>query len=143
MSDEYVAVLLSASAYDLSVIRRLISTLMLLVTVGCGLGTGDDSPAALRAEAVRFVEAGDLGSAEGELVELPEPLASASADGEIVVLSERGRRTIVFFEERGRVDQWTGWVYDSTGVLVDDPLAGGGPTDIRRTGPFWFFVEAH
>jgi hypothetical protein len=116
---------------------------IVLLTVGCGLGTGDDSKAAMRAEAVRFVEAGDLGSEEGALVELPQSLASASASGEIMVFNEPGRRTIVFFEDRGVLDRWSGYVYDSTGELDDDPLAGGGPTDIRRIDPFWFFVEAH
>jgi hypothetical protein len=54
-----------------------------------------------------------------------------------------GRRwTIVFFELRGVVDNYSGWVYRSSGRLGphEDPLGGDGT--VRRIGPKWFHIDA-
>jgi hypothetical protein len=52
--------------------------------------------------------------------------------------------TIVFFENRGVVDHYSGWVFRTSGKLGadEDPLGGGSPV-VQRIDAHWFHVATN
>jgi hypothetical protein len=104
------------------------------------IGLVVDDPA-VRNQVVGQILAGTLRPGERDLVALPPDLASASDTGQVVAVHGPKGWTIVFFENRGIVDHYTGWVYRSSGKLDGgwDPL-GGGQAKITRIDAHWFYV---
>jgi len=95
----------------------------------------------VRKKVASQIVAGTLRPGERDIVTLPPDLVSASDTGQVVAVREPKGWTIVFFENRGVVDHYMGWVYRSSGKLDSgwDPL-GGGPAKITRIDAHWFHV---
>ena len=104
------------------------------------VGLPVDDPEA-RQRAVQLIVSGKLVPGEPDLVTLPADLALLSDTGEVVAMHDGADWTIVFFEFRGVVDRYSGWVFVSTGKLGadEDPL-GGGSAEVRRIDAHWFHV---
>lgn len=115
-----------------------------LLLIACTPAPSTSETALLREEVVSLVRSGELGpqGVVDDEVELPENLAEASEGGSIAMTRDRDGLTLVFFSRRGVVDDWSGYVYRSEGVVTDDPLGGGGPIVVRDLGEGWFYVEA-
>ena len=107
------------------------------------VGMPVDDPAA-RGRVVRLIEDGTLKPGERDLVTLPAEFAELSDTSEVVAFHTGDEWTVVFFEVRGLVDFYSGWVYRSSGTLGphDDPL-GGQLTELQRIDDHWFHVVAH
>ena len=82
--------------------------------------------AAGRERVVEKILAGELEPGERDMVDLPDDVADLSDTGEVIALRDGADWTIVFFEHRGVVDRYAGWVYRSSGRLGRhaDPLGG-------------------
>jgi hypothetical protein len=106
------------------------------------LGFPVDDPAA-RNRVARLITDGTLKPRERDLVTLPPEFASLSDTGEVVASRDGDDWTIVFFEVRGMVDHYSGWVFRSNGELGadEDPL-GGGSAIVKRIDDHWFHVVA-
>lgn len=104
------------------------------------VGLPVDDPEA-RQRAVQLILSGKLVPGEREIVKLPPNLALLSDTGEVIATHDGADWTIVFFEFRGVVDRYSGWVYVSTGKLGpdEDPL-GGGSAKVNRIDAHWFHV---
>lgn len=114
--------------------------LTVLLVNGC-LPIADDPSA--RERVVDLAKGGNLTSRDGSFVyTLPGDLSGVSQGGEVVVIHDEGTDawTIVFFDFRG-LNHYTGWIYESTGVLERDPL-GNQPFKADSIGPNWFRVDA-
>jgi hypothetical protein len=106
------------------------------------IGLPVDDPAA-RDRAASLIIDGTLRPGERDLVTLPAEFANLSDSGEVVAMRDGDDWTIVFFEVRGIVDNYSGWVFRSSGMLdaEEDPL-GGGTVIVERLDDHWFHVTA-
>lgn len=96
-----------------------------------------------RERAVKLITDGTLKPGDRDLITLPAEFASLSDTGEVVAMHDADGWTIVFFEDRGVVDNYAGWVYRSSGKLSadEDPL-GGSIVNMERIDGHWFHVVA-
>ena len=107
-----------------------------------GFGLPVDDPAG-RDRAARLITDGTLRPGERDLVRLSQELANLSDTGEVVAMRDGADWTIVFFEVRGVVDNYSGWVYRSSGQLgVDEDPLGGGSATVERIDEHWFHVAS-
>jgi hypothetical protein len=122
-----------------TVARTLLDNLGAFRAVGLPV----DDPAA-RDRAARLITDGTLRPGERDLVTLPPEFASLSDSGEVIARRDADGWTIVFFEVRGLVDHYSGWVFRSTGKLGadEDPLGGGSAT-VERIDEHWFHVASN
>jgi hypothetical protein len=125
--------------YLVTVARSLLDNLSAFRAVGLPI---DDRAA--RDRAVSLIVDGTLRPGDRDLVALPPEFASLSDTGEVVATRVGDDWTIVFFEVRGVVDHYSGWVFRSRGTLGanEDPLGGGSAT-VRRIDDHWFHVVAN
>jgi hypothetical protein len=119
-----------------TIARGLIEALAPFASVGLPV---DDL--AGRNRAVQLIVSGKLIPSDRDLVTLPADLAHLSDSAEVVAMRDGADWTIVFFEIRGVVDHYSGWVFTSTGKLGpdEDPL-GGGSAVVKRIDAHWFHV---
>jgi hypothetical protein len=129
--------MLPPTAYLDAVSRGLIDT---LGPTFASVGLPVDDLAA-RDRAVQLIVSGKLVPGEGDNLTLPADFARLSDTGEVVAQHKGADWTIVFFEFRGVVDHYSGWVFTSTGMLGpdEDPL-GGGSAIVKRINAHWFHV---
>ena len=106
------------------------------------VGLPVDDPVA-RDRAARLITDGTLRPGERDLVTLPPEFASLSDGGEVIARRDGEGWTLVFFEVRGLVDHYSGWVFRSSGNLGadEDPLGGGSAT-VERIDEHWFHVAS-
>jgi hypothetical protein len=122
-----------------TVARSLLDNLGAFRAVGLPV---DD--AAARDRAARLITDGSLRPGERDLVTLPPEFANLSDGSEVVARRDVDGWTIVFFEVRGLVDHYSGWVFRSNGKLGadEDPLGGGSAT-VKRIDAHWFHVASN
>jgi hypothetical protein len=98
---------------------------------------------AARDRVVDLITSGKLRPGERDIVTLPAEFAGLSDGGEVIATRQGDDWTIVFFEARGVIDHYTGWVFRSSGKLGadEDPLAGGDAI-VERINPHWFHVAS-
>jgi hypothetical protein len=118
--------------------RALLDNLVAFRAVGLPV---DDAVG--RNRAVKLITDGTLRPGDRDLITLPSEFASLSDSGEVIAMHDGKDWTIVFFEVRGMVDHYSGWVFRSSGKLGadEDPLQGGGAT-VVRIDDHWFHVVA-
>jgi hypothetical protein len=96
---------------------------------------------AARDVVVDLITDGNLEPDDREIVTLPPEFAHLSDSGDVIAIRDADDWTIVFFEVRGMVDNYSGWVFRSSGNLgaEEDPLQGGRAT-VERLDDHWFHV---
>lgn len=107
------------------------------------VGLAVDDPAA-RDRVARLITDGTLQPGERDLITLPAEFANLSDSGEVIALHDGDDWTIVFFEVRGILDHYSGWVFRSGGELgVDEDPLGGADAAVERIDDRWFHVVAN
>jgi hypothetical protein len=122
-----------------TVTRGLLDMLAAYPPVGLAV---DDLAA--RDRVVKLIVSGTLRPGERDDVTLPEEFKNLSDGGDVIAMLDGKDWTIVFFEARGVIDHYTGWVFRSSGNLGadEDPLQGG-TAIVKRINAHWFHVETN
>ena len=123
--------------------RHSFAVIALLAGFVAGCLPVADDPAA-RERVIDLLRAGQLASVDDWrkdfIFVLPADLESVSQGGEIAVERSGDSLVVVFFDVRD-LNHYTGWVYSSGGVPVEDPL-GNDPFSAVEVAAHWYRVDA-
>jgi hypothetical protein len=101
-----------------------------------------------RMEVVSDVLAGKLanavdGSVGGTVVHLPSPYRGVSAGGDdILIFRSDGKTLIFFFDFRGILDNFSGFVYSTDGTKPTNDDFGGQFFEVEQLRPNWFWASS-